>query len=90
LRRAAPTRFGRIDGRIRSRSALIGLASAISGCPPPNSTASLDRRKEKVTASVIPRAASARRARTARSCSGASARFGRVVSRVSGVTGMNS
>ena len=41
-------------------SAAIGLASASSGLPPPNSSASRLETNDQVTASVRPRAASAR------------------------------
>ena len=47
-------------GRMSDSSAAIGLASASSGLPPPNSSASRFDTNDQVTASTMPRAASAR------------------------------
>ena len=44
----------------------IGLASASSGCPPPNNSAAGFAMNDHVTASTMPRAASARLARRVR------------------------
>ena len=72
-----------------SRSAEIGLASIISGFTgPPNRAAWLDGMKEKVTASTMPRDASARLASGTRRCAGVRAGCGMVVSRGSGSTGI--
>ena len=49
------------------RSEAIGLASASSACPPPNSSACGLEMNDHVTASTMPRAASARLARRVRS-----------------------
>ncbi len=87
---AAVTRFGRIEGRITSRSALMGLMRASSALPPPNSSACAFGRNEKVTASMRPRAASDRRTITARFWAALRAGFGSGVSRVSGTTGISS
>ena len=54
------------------RSAAIGLASASSGLPPPNSSACGLAMNDQVTASTMPRAASARLALRVRTCSGVS------------------
>ena len=54
------------------RSEAIGLASASSACPPPNSSAAGFAMNDHVTASTMPRAASARLARPVRSCIGVS------------------
>ena len=54
------------------RSAAIGLASASSGLPPPNSSACGLAMNDQVTASTRPRAPSARLALRVRSCSGVS------------------
>ena len=74
LRRPRPARLGRIEGRMTSRSARIGLARAKAGLPPPNRAACRRARmKDQVTASMSPRAASAaldRRARGAGAGSG--------------------
>ena len=51
------------------RSAAIGLASASSACPPPNSSACALPMNDHVTASTMPRAASARLALRLRTCS---------------------
>ena len=47
-------------GRMSDSSAAIGLASASSALPPPNSSASRFETNDQVTASIRPRAASAR------------------------------
>ncbi len=47
-------------GRMSDNSAAIGLASARAALPPPNSSASRLDTNDQVTASVMPRAASAR------------------------------
>src|ERR1041385_8511373 len=47
-------------GRMSERSAAIGLASASSWAPPPNSSAAGFEMNDQVTASTMPRAASAR------------------------------
>ena len=49
------------------RSDAIGLASASSACPPPNNSAAGFEMNDHVTASTMPRAASARLARRVRS-----------------------
>ena len=49
------------------RSEAIGLASASSACPPPNNSAAGFEMNDHVTASTMPRAASARLARRVRS-----------------------
>ncbi len=50
-------------------SAAIGLASFSSGLPPPKASACLAGMKDQVTASIMPRTASARRAARVRICS---------------------
>ena len=54
------------------RSAAIGLASASSACPPPNSSACALPMNDQVTASTSPRAASARFALRVRTCAAVS------------------
>ena len=70
LRRAASIRLGRIEGRIVSSVASIEFSSRRSAAPPPNRSACLKGRNDQVTASFMPRAASARRACGTRRCSG--------------------
>ena len=69
------------------RSAAIGLASASSGRPPPNSSACGFAMNDHVTASTMPRAASARRARRVRDCSGVSTGLRASSPRSNGVIG---
>ncbi len=57
---AAATRPGSRLGRMSERSAAIGLASASSALPPPNNSACGLEMNDQVTASTMPRAASAR------------------------------
>ena len=64
---AAATRPGSRLGRMSERSAAIGLATASSACPPPNNSAAGFEMNDHVTASTMPRAASARLARRVRS-----------------------
>ena len=59
-------------GRMSERSAAIGLASASSLLPPPNNSAAGFVMNDQVTASTMPRAASARLARRVRSWIGVS------------------
>ncbi len=59
-------------GRMSERSAAIGLASASSGLPPPNSSACVLAMNDQVTASMRLRAASARLALRVRSWIGVS------------------
>ena len=49
FRPTADIKLGRIDGRITSKSALIGFSKVNSSSPPPNKGACLDDKKEKVT-----------------------------------------
>jgi hypothetical protein len=70
LRDAASIRLGRIEGRIVSSVASIELSSRTSAAPPPKRSAFFSGRKDQVTASFMPRAASARRACGVRRCSG--------------------
>ena len=60
------TRPGSRLGRMSVRSAAIGLASTSSLLPPPNNSAACLVMNEYVTASIMPRAASARLARRVR------------------------
>jgi hypothetical protein len=53
---------GSSEGRMSDMSAAIGLASLSSGLPPPKSAACPAGMKDQVTASIMPRTASARRA----------------------------
>ena len=62
----------------------IGLASSSSGLPPPKSSACAFGTKDQVTASFMPRAASARAARKRRRCAGEMRRLVTVSSRGSG------
>ena len=61
-------------------SAAIGLASASRGAPPPKCSASSLLMKDQVTASTMPRAASARRASDTRFCARVSTGFSTVAS----------
>ena len=71
-------------------SAAIGLASASSGLPPPNSSACGLEMNDQVTASVSPRAASARLALRVRTCAVVSTGFRGASPRPNGVEGMRS
>ena len=64
----AAIRPGSRLGRMSERSAAIGLASASSALPPPNSSACGLAMNDQVTASTMPRAASARLALRVRIC----------------------
>ena len=73
---AAANRLGIIEGRMQSKSALIGLSKTRDSLPPPKRTASSCFMNEKVRASVMPRPARALRARTRRACNKLSAAVG--------------
>ena len=79
---------GQYDGRIGSRSALIGLTSRSSGLAPPNNSASRFEMNENVTASVSPRPASVRRTSSERRRAGINAGRGKGASRGSGTAGI--
>ena len=68
-------------GRMSESSAAIGLASASSGAPPPKCFASSLPMKDQVTASTMPREASARRASDTRFWASVSTGFSTVASR---------
>ena len=74
---AAAIRPGMRLGRMSESSAAIGLASASSALPPPNSSACGLEMNDQVTASTRPRAASARLALRVRTCSGGEHRLAR-------------
>ena len=69
------------------RSDAIGLASASSLFPPPNSSAAALEMNDQVTASIMPRAASARLARRVRSWIGVSTALRGASPRSNGVIG---
>jgi len=71
-------------------SAAIGLASASAESPPPNSSASRCEMNDQVTASSMPRDASARLALPVRTCAGVSTGLGSVSPRSNGVAGTRS
>ena len=71
-------------------SAAIGLASASSGWPPPNSSACGLEMNDQVTASTRPRAASARLALRVRTCAGVSTGLRGASPRSNGVDGTRS
>ncbi len=71
-------------------SAAIGLASASAACPPPNSSASRFDTNDQVTASVSPRAASARLALRVRFWIGVSTALRACSPRGNGVDGTRS
>ena len=71
-------------------SAAIGLASASSGWPPPNSSACGLEMNDQVTASIRPRAASARLALRVRTCAVVSTGLRGASPRPNGVDGMRS
>ena len=87
---AAATRPGIRLGRMSERSAAIGLASASSGLPPPNSSACGFAMNDHVTASSIPRAASARLPLRVRSWIGVSTGLRGASPRPNGVDGTRS
>ncbi len=72
------------------RSAAIGLASASSALPPPNSSACGFETNDQVTASTMPRVASARLALRVRSCIGVRTGLRAVSPRSNGVDGTRS
>ena len=72
------------------RSAAIGLASASSACPPPNSSDCALPMNDHVTASTIPRLASARRALRVRTCATVSTGLRALSPRSNGVNGTRS
>ncbi len=91
LRTAACSRFGRIEGRMTSRSAAIGLARATGiRLPAVKRPAIRPSMKEKVTASMRPRAARARFTIVTRRCAGVMAASGSAVSSAIGTDGMRS
>ena len=87
LRCADVTRPGMRLGRMSDRSAAIGLASASSACPPPNNSACALAMNDQVTASAMPRAASARFALRVRTCCAVSTGLRGASPRSNGVNG---
>src|SRR5262245_49610522 len=87
---AAATSPGSRLGRMSDRSDAIGLASASSALPPPNSSACGLAMNDQDTASTMPRAASARLALRARSWMGVSTGLRGASPRSNGVAGMRS
>ena len=87
---AAAIRPGSRLGRMSERSAAMGLASASSGAPPPKISACALATKDHVTASTMPRAASARRAARTRFCNRVSTGPEMADSRSSGTGAMRS
>ena len=88
LRVTAAIRPGKRLGRIDDISLEIGLASSSASEPPPKCAASARVMNDHVTASVMPRAASSRRARRDRFCFSVSTACATPLMRGSGVEGI--